>query len=151
MGLIDVASGNSVWRGLDYAKSGKIKSYKQIDDDVYTGIALGSNGEKYNVFMDVSHPRKSKCDCPHAKDRRIVCKHIVALYFTVFPKEIDKFLKKVEEAQKEYEAYEEELEIKLHKYIKSMSKAELQETVLQLLYEGPEWMYDRFIRDRIEF
>lgn len=32
----------------------------------------------------------------------------------------------MEEVQEEYEAYEEELGIKLHKYIKTMSKAELQ-------------------------
>ena len=41
-----------------------LRSNAQIDDNVYSGIALGSNGEKYNVFMDVKHPRKSKCDCP---------------------------------------------------------------------------------------
>lgn len=46
---------------------------------------------------------------------------------------------------------EEELEIKLYKYIKSMIKAELQETVFRLLYEILEWMYDEFIKNRIGF
>ena len=30
-----------------------------------------------------------------------------------------------------------------------MKKSELQEALLRLLYEGPEWQYDRFIRDNI--
>ena len=83
MGLINIASGSSVWRGLDYYNHQRVISYKQVSDSEYEGIVLGSNHEKYHVFMDVSHPRKSTCDCPHANGKRIICKHIVALYFTV--------------------------------------------------------------------
>ena len=103
------------------------------------------------MFIDIEHPRKSKCDCPHAKDKRIICKHMIALYFTVLPKEVDIFLKEVEEAEKEYEEYEKELEKKMIKYVKSMSKSELQETILELLYTGPEWLYDRFIRHKVGY
>lgn len=151
MGLINIASNNSVWRGLDYYKESKVINYIKINNNQYEGIINGSNNKKYNVFMDVEHPRKSKCDCPHAKDKRIICKHIVALYFTVFPEEVDKFLKEVEEAEKEYEEYEKEIEKKLIKYVNSMSKEELRQALLELLYDGPEWMYDRFIRDRIGY
>ena len=151
MGLIDIASGNSTWRGLDYYKENKVSEYKEVSQSEYEGIVIGSNNKSYNVFMDIEHPRKSKCNCPHAKDKRIICKHIVALYFTVFPDEVDKFLKEVEEAQKENEEYEEEQEQKLINYVKSMSKSELQQAVFELLYDGPEWMYDRFIRDRIGY
>ena len=93
MGIINVASGNSVWRGLDYYKENKVKSYKKINDFEYEGIVTGSNKEKYNVFMNVEHPRSSKCNCPHAKDKKIICKHIIALYFTVFPKEVESFFR----------------------------------------------------------
>ena len=151
MGLINIASNNSVWRGLDYYKESKVINYIKINNNQYEGIINGSNNKKYNVFMDVEHPRKSKCDCPHAKDKRIICKHIVALYFTVFPEEVDKFLKEVEESEKEYEEYEKEIEKKLIKYVNSMSKEELRQALLELLYDGPEWMYDRFIRDRIGY
>ena len=101
MGLIDVASGNSIWRGLDYSKENKVLKYKKINDVEYEGIVCGSNKEKYNVFMNIKHPKQSKCDCPHAKDKRIICKHIIALYFTIFPEEVDKFLKEVEKATNE--------------------------------------------------
>lgn len=151
MGLINIASGNSTWRGLDYYKENKVNDYKKISDSEYEGIVNGSNGKKYNVFMDIEHPRKSKCDCPHAKDKRIICKHIVALYFTAFPDEVDKFLKEVEEAEKEYKAYEEELYNKTIKYINSMSKNELKEALIEILNIAPEWVYDRFVRDRVGY
>ena len=28
-----------------------------------------------------------------------------------------------------------------------MKKSELQEALLQLLFDGPEWQYDRFVRE----
>ena len=130
MGLISIASGSSTWRGLDYYKEKKIVNYKKISDFEYTGNASGNNKEKYNVFMDIEHPRKSQCDCPHAKDKTIICKHIVALYFTAFPDEVDKFLKEVEEANQKYEEYEKELYKKTIKHIESMSKKELQEALI---------------------
>lgn len=151
MGLINLASGNSTWRGLDYYNEKKVSDYKRIGKNEYEGIVNGSNNQKYNVFMDIEHPRKSKCNCPHAKDKRIICKHIVALYFTVFPKEVDTFLKEVEEAEKEYKAYEEELHKKTIKYINSMSKNELKEALIETLDVSPEWVYDRFVRNRVGY
>ena len=150
MGLINVASGNSVWRGLDYFKENKVKNYKKINNYEYEGIVIGSNKEKYNVFMNIEHPRQSKCICPHAKDKRIICKHIIALYFTVFPKEVDNFLKEVEEAQNEYENYEQEVYNKTIKHINLMSKKELINSLIELLNIAPDWVYERFVRDNIE-
>ena len=151
MGLISVASGASTWRGLEYCKENKISNYKKLSESEYEGRVNGSNKKEYNVFMDVNHPRKSKCNCPHAKDKRIICKHIVALYFTVFPNEVDNFLKEVEESQKKYEEYEEELYKKTLKRINSMSKIELQESIVEILNIAPEWVYDRFVRDKVGF
>lgn len=151
MGLIDVASSNSTWKGLDYYKNNKVLESKKISDTEFEGIINGSNNRKYNVFMDIKHPRKSKCDCPHAKDRRIICKHIIALYFTIFPKEVTNFLKEVEEAEKEYKEYEEELYHKTIRTIHSMSKNELEEAFIELLTISPEWVYDRFVRDRVGY
>lgn len=59
MGLINIASGNSTWRGLDYYKENKVSEYRKINDSEYEGIVNGSNGKKYNAFMDIEHPRKS--------------------------------------------------------------------------------------------
>lgn len=151
MKLINIASNNSVWRGLDYYKEKKIKKHKKISDYEYEAFALGSDENTYNVFLDIEHPRKSKCDCPHAKDKRIICKHIVALYFTIFPKEVDVFLKEVEEAQNEYEDYKEKLYKKTLKHINKMSKKDLEESLIYILNISPEWIYDRFVRDYVVF
>ncbi len=149
MKIINIASGNSVWRGLDYYKNKKVKKYKQLDEFRYSGEVVGSNNEKYDVILDLEHPRNSKCNCPHANGRRVICKHIVALYFTIFPKDVDKFLKEVEESQKEYEEYEKYLYKKAMNHIKTMSKSELEEALTFILNYAPEWVYERFVRDYV--
>ena len=78
MGIISLASGSSCWRGLDY--------YKEKE---YSSIVKGTNN--YNVHLDIEHPRKSSCNCPLANGKRIICKHIVATYFTAFPNEAVSF------------------------------------------------------------
>ena len=45
--------------------------------------------------------------------------------------------------------YEEELDDMLQNYIKKLSKSELQEALLQVLYDGPEWQFDKFINEYI--
>lgn len=95
MKVINIANGSSVWRGLDYYKEKRIIFYKKINEFQYEGMSKGSSDVNYHIFLDIEHPKKSKCDCPHAKDKRIICKHIIALYFTIFPSEVDVFLKKV--------------------------------------------------------
>ena len=44
MGLIETASGNSVWRGLDYYENKKVVSFKKLDDGIYAGVVSGSEG-----------------------------------------------------------------------------------------------------------
>ncbi len=39
----------------------------------------------------------------------------------------------------------------LIKYIKSLKKNELQDKLLELLYDCPEWLFDRFIRDNLDY
>lgn len=60
-------------------------------------------------------------------------------------------MKEVEEAEKEYKAHEEELYNKTIKYINSMSKNELKEALIEILNVAPEWVYDRFVRDRVGY
>lgn len=138
MGLIEVASGSSVWRGMDYYENKKVQSWKKIDEDIYDGVVNGSEGKKYNVHIDKLHPRKSTCNCPFADGRRVVCKHMIALYFTAEPQAAKDFLKQVEEWERE----EEELELQhykdLRKYVNSLTKAELQEQLYNALVELEE-------------
>ena len=135
MGLIEIASGNSVWRGLDYYNDKKVISWQKSSSEEYDGIVAGSNGKKYTVRIDKAHPRKSVCNCPFADGRRVVCKHMIALYFTAEPQAADAFLKQVEEWEAEEEAEEQERYEDLVKYVKSLSKTELQTQLLNALLE----------------
>ncbi|HHW94662.1 MAG TPA: SWIM zinc finger family protein [Mogibacterium sp.] len=143
MGLIELASNNSVWRGLEYYNEKKVISWERTGEKSYSGIVSGSDNNEYKVYIDIEHPRKSKCNCPFAFERRVVCKHMLALYFTVEPKAASDFLKEVEE----WEAEEKERELQyyedLKKYIKTLSKERLQEelfeAILQLEEERDYW------------
>lgn len=132
----------------------KVLEVKSLADNQFEGKVSGSE-QQYDVFIDIDRPRSSTCNCPHAKDRLVICKHKVALYFTVYPEEAEKYLKEVEEAEKEYEEYEEyekELYNKVEKHIKfKMTKSELQNSLYHILNIAPEWIYDEFVRDNIGY
>lgn len=96
MGLLECASSNSVYRGYDYYNCDKVISFQNISDGVYNGIVEGSNGKLYEVYIDANYPRKSHCNCPHAKGKRIVCKHQVALFFNAFPEKAQEYKKELD-------------------------------------------------------
>ena len=50
-------------------------------------------------------------------------------------------------AQEEAEQYEEELYDRVQEYVGHMKKCELQQALLELLFDGPEWQFERFVRD----
>ncbi len=144
MGIISLASGNSCWRGLDYYKNKKVIKLNKINENEYTSIVKGTNN--YNVYLDIEHPRKSTCDCPFANGKRIICKHIVATYFKVFPKEAINFEEEQNRLQEEYEKEQEEEYDNVIKYLNKMSKQELIDELIQVFDYGPEWIYNDFVK-----
>ena len=78
--------------------------------------------------------------------KRIVCKHIVATFFTAFPEEAKDFEKEQERLQEEYEDYQEKLYNKTQSYIKSLTKKELIDELSYILDYAPDWVYNDFIR-----
>ncbi len=149
MSILSVASGQSVYRGYEYAQAKKVLYMEQVGEGVIQGEVSGSYGSNYDVIVDVNHPRKSQCNCPHAAGKRIVCKHMVAVYFTAFPAEAKKYIEELESYWEEEEQRQQEQEDRLIAYVRKMKKSDLQEALLQVLYEGPEWQYERFIRDYV--
>ena len=146
MGLLECASGASVWRGYDYYKEKKVVSLEEIESNIFSAKVSGNSNEPYSIELHIDHPRKSKCNCPHADGKRIICKHIVAAYFTVLPNEAAKFYAEAMAYQEEEEKRKDELTDKVCHYVWHMKKSELQEALLQLLFEGPDWQFDRFVR-----
>ena len=148
MGVIECASGNSLWRGYDYCKEKRVKQLKEIGNRIYSATVMGRANNLYSVELNLDHPRKCTCDCPHANGKRIICKHIVAAYFTVLPEEADRLYAETIAYQEEEAKHQEQLEDKVIEYVNKMKKADLAQTLLELLFNGPEWHYDRFVRDR---
>ena len=138
MGLIEIASNNPVWRGMDYYNNKKVVSWKTLKKGVYEGMVSGSGGNMYAVHIDTEHPRKSFCNCPFADGRRVVCKHMIALYFTAEPKVAKDFLKKVEKWEAEEEEREHQHYEDLRKYVNSLSKTELQERLFDAMVQLEE-------------
>lgn len=151
MGLLNLASGASVWRGYDYFKENRVLNFTNCSNNQYSGLVSGRNKKPYEVFIDTVNPRKSHCNCPHAKGRRIICKHQVALYFYAFPEEAEEYYRKVLEYEEEERKYQEELAEHVSSYIDSLSKQELRDALYEILYDSPSWVYDRFVRDHIDF
>ena len=135
MGLIEMASGSSVWRGMDYYERKMVCSWKKSGEEAYDGVVSGSEGNKYSVHIDKVHPRKSSCNCPFAEGRRVICKHMIALLFTSEPKAAEDFLRQVEEWEQE-EKEREQLHYKeLREYVNSLPKKELQERLYDAFLE----------------
>ncbi len=157
MSIVSLASYNSQFRGCDYYEEKKVLKSEQLTESTYHGVVSGSSGEQYDVTIDVAHPRKSTCTCPHAAGRRVICKHMVALYFTFFPNEAASFLSDEDDDwDEEDENWEnedflrEEIDEVLGKVIQKMKKAELQEALADLLTDAPDWLYIRFARTYLD-
>lgn len=147
MGILNAASGASIWRGYDYYKEKKVLFLTKISDNVYGASVKGSRKTPYTVELHIDHPRSSSCDCPHASGRRVVCKHMVAAYFAAFPEEAERFYREAMASQAEEQEWQEELAGRVEKYIMKMKKSELQQALCDLLFEGPDWQFDRFVEE----
>ena len=139
MGLIDIASSKSVWRGMEYYKQNKVLSYTINEDGTCEGVVAGSGDCDYRVHVDMEHPRKSTCDCPLANGRKIICKHIVAVSFCLDESESERF----KNEKTIYASEEEERRAKKYnKYMgfaKNMSLRELREACVELMIELDEY------------
>ena len=147
MGMIECTSGASLWRGYDYYKENKVKNLIETSPGIFSANVEGNSDKPYIVEIDVAHPRKSKCNCPHADGKRIVCKHMMAVYFTAFPEEAQRIYNEAIAYQEEEEKHAEELYEKVRQYVWKMKKSESQQALLELLFDGPEWQFDRFVRE----
>ena len=144
MSIITIASGSSYWRGLDYYKCKKIKNIKKINNNEYTSIASGT--KDYNVYLNLEHPRKSTCNCPMANGKRIICKHIVATYFSEVPNSAKNFEEEQKKLQQEYEEYEKRQYQNAINYLNKMSKKELIKELVYIFNYAPEWIYTDFVK-----
>lgn len=134
-----LASGASLWRGYDYYTAHKVLSWEPTEPGGYPqqfdGVVSGNGDKPYEVHIDIAHPKKSTCTCPFAEGRHVICKHMVALYFTIYPAEADELLHAQEQWEAEEVAREEAHRAETWRYVKGLKKAELQEELYRALLE----------------
>ncbi len=138
MSILSIASNASAWRGYECYEGKKVLSWKQTGEHEFEGEIVGSKKEPYHVMIDTEHPKKSTCNCPHAEGKRIVCKHKIALFFTIFPKEADEYIAEIEEYEREEEKQALDCYNQIVKYVRSLSKEELRIALINELVEAEE-------------
>ena len=166
MGLIEMASGNSVWCGMDYYERKMVCSWKKSGEETYDGVVSGSEGNKYSVHIDKMHPRKSSCNCPFAEGNRKVCKHKIAIYISAFPEKAEEYYKSLKsydepEFDDDYDDdyFDEDDEFDedfrevvcdiLNHRISKMTKSEAQSALYDIIESAPEWMLRDFVNNWI--
>lgn len=105
MGILNIASNNSIYRGYCYCEEGKVISCERISINEYSGKVKGSNITPYDVLINIDHPKMSSCSCLFANGNRI-CKHMVALYFYALPEELKEYEECLESEDEEYDEYD---------------------------------------------
>ena len=139
MKLLNLASNKSFWRGIDYYHEKRILEWKELDKNCYQGTVKGSNKAVYDVVIDTIHPKKSTCNCPFAEGRKVICKHMVALYLEIFPEKEQQMMDYIEEQnqiyEQEYEKEMKEREKEIIEYVMSLSKAELRDKLIQRMID----------------
>ena len=150
MAFIDSAKFASRCSGYDYYKNDCVLEVKEADPilyepDTFIAKVKGSEEEPYTVELHLNHPRKSKCNCPHANGRRVMCKHIIATYFAVVPAEADRFYNEVIKYEEAEEDRRDRIDDKIFKCLRQMSKDELEVELYRLITESPEWVARDFL------
>ena len=158
MGLLQLCSINSCSRGYDYYLDKRVTNISKIEDDEYVGSVKGSNNNIYETKINVDHPRKSSCNCPFAFGTRKICKHMVALYFTCFPKEVNKYKNhnKIEKRRYEQSLRRKELEelkrrSEIVRYVNTLSKEEIKEKLINYMLSDSYNSYNNYNDDEYDY
>ncbi|MBU5435007.1 SWIM zinc finger domain-containing protein [Pseudoflavonifractor sp. MSJ-37] len=150
MSLLTSASAASRWRGYEYFKEGRVSALEDLGSSRFRALVAGHQSRPYAVTIDLAHLRQSSCTCPHAAGRKVICKHMVAVFFTVFPEEAARFYADVLREEQEWEEAQADRADKLIQYVRRLKKKDAQDRLLEVLEIGPDWLWDRFLRDYVE-
>lgn len=94
MSLLTASSAESRWRGYEYFAHKKVLHLQRLDDTRFQAVVSGSRKASYEVIMDLDHVRRSSCTCPHAAGRRVICKHMLAVFLHGISRGSKKLLRK---------------------------------------------------------
>lgn len=138
MGMKEICSYNSYWRGLEYFENNRVKSINKINEYEYEAEVEGT--ENYHVHLNIDRPRKSTCTCPHAAGKSTICKHKMAVYFSVFPDEAqeaiderNRYYEHLEEREREYDKKVEEIRKMYKELVDDLSEEEVRKRLVNYM------------------
>ena len=138
MGMREICSYNSYWRGLEYFENNRVKSINKINEYEYEAEVEGT--EKYHVHLNINHPRKSTCTCPHAAGKSTICKHKMAVYFSIFPDEAQQaiyernhYYEHLEESEREYDKKIEEISKRYKELVDELPEEEVRRRLVNYM------------------
>ena len=141
MSIFDKASNSSYWRGYDYYESNRVKDITSLGENRYSAKVGGT--EDYDVVVDLDHPLKSSCTCPFTKGNHKICKHMIAVAFSLCPEEASK----ARHIEEEYEYEEQHKEESLHKLMEKKEKEILSYVKGLSTKEVRDELYNRLINE----
>lgn len=150
MKLYEYARKLSLERGLNYYESGKVESVNVISNDEYSGIVKGSKDRQYEVTIDLINHIKSTCNCPHAAGNDIMCKHKVALYFSVFPNDAIELRRKTTKTEQQKDLYFKSLQSRIFDFLDDATEDELRKILYSIVKRYKVRKLEIFIRRNIE-
>ena len=150
MRYINVAKSSARVSGYDYYKSDRVGEIIKIDDHIYSATVKGSGVNIYHVLVNERKPRKSSCDCPNAKGRMVVCKHLVATYFKAHPDIATMFNEATMRSIEEEERYYITLYAKAYEFVDGLGEEAIKEMLVHFLINDREFI-DDYLMDDYEY
>ena len=136
--FLNKASGANRWKGYYYYKAGNVLSTTYLSEDKVKAMVKGSENNIYEVILDLDKPTKSKCNCPFAIDRQVLCKHKIAAFYVLFPEfalELENIRKEFQREEDEIERRREEIYKRVVEEVSKMSINQLRQIVINSLYD----------------
>lgn len=133
MNLLDAADQGSIWRGLDYYLEKRVLSYYVMDKDHIRGKVAGSQSLPYEVALNLNDVHTSLCNCPYAKDKEIICKHKIALYFTLYPEIADGYLADANKIADEHDRKHRERILRIVNIVDRLSTSEMKTVLISYM------------------
>ena len=136
--FLNKASGANRWKGYYYYKAGNVLSTTYLSEDKVKAMVKGSENNIYEVILDLDKPTKSKCNCPFAIDRQVLCKHKIAAFYALFPEfvlELENIKNEFEREEDEIERRREEIYKRVVEEVNKMSINQLRQIVINSLYD----------------
>lgn len=86
MDIIDYAKASVINKGYKYYLANKVTNIKEKEINIFSGYVDDDLEEPYYVIINLDYPKTSYCDCNESNNNKI-CKHMIALYFSISQEE----------------------------------------------------------------